>query len=802
MTSIANGELGLSVRTKLNDLLTASDALTLAVTDAQTAASDAELAAASASATATALTGFDLAAIAASKAITAVDGFVYDTSKDSDGGAWRKRTQHTSWYNETLNTATRGSRREFPAVAVIVAEATKVTIYDGDDPALPMWRVDARGSTVGWSGDWDGKCVTAKNGAIVRGTTHPSYLGYGAVTLLSLVGDYAIRYSQNLDVKSAIFNSTFSTGAGTNISAAIVNSFVNDVAMTVLPNAPIDPATGLPVPTIAVATNGGVSVIKDDGTVVDITGTLSSGTDDYHISFDAENRLHFTHRGNSTYPVAFKEIPSIDVLISAADVTYGVTGSGFVPNTGIYLPAGIGQIEAYLPTASAGQYGLFPLQTDFSAPTKSMQATVTSTYNTGWMNGDIKGAFLSSTDATSLVGSELITGQNRTFSVDAADRTAFLAAYSDYSIPDTNYLVSVSGGVLSISRNSGGTSGPTINCTTVSGKRYAIVAKIEAMSHDITLLANPQASVGDSAAVVGSYYYATFTAASTSTSITVFPAASVSATLSISDLRLVAIDDDRSVNNKGLIVNGTVTRSAVATGAELVAYSGFSFSNYLEQPYNSALDFGTGDFCVMGWVKQDGTIAFKSIVNKVDAATPTLGWQFLLSGDNTPYFYNYTTASGTTSTGKPIPTNSWSFVGVKRSGTTVEVFVNGNAIYTAIIGTTLSGNYPLNIGSRQGSVPFTGGSLALLRISATAPTAEQIKKIYEDEKVLFQENAAATLYGTSDAVTALAHDSDTGLLHVGTSAGRSVFQGLRRVSNTTTAVGTAISASNGLVVEE
>ena len=39
--------------------------------------------------------------------------------------------------------------------------------------------------------------------------------------------------------------------------------------MTVLPNAPIDDTTGLPVPTIAVATNGGLSVIKDDGTVVD-----------------------------------------------------------------------------------------------------------------------------------------------------------------------------------------------------------------------------------------------------------------------------------------------------------------------------------------------------------------------------------------------------------------------------------------------------------------------------------------------------------------------------------------------------
>jgi hypothetical protein len=47
----------------------------------------------------------------------------------------------TSWYNETLNTATRGSRKEFPAVAVIVAENGTITIYDGDDPDLPMWMV-------------------------------------------------------------------------------------------------------------------------------------------------------------------------------------------------------------------------------------------------------------------------------------------------------------------------------------------------------------------------------------------------------------------------------------------------------------------------------------------------------------------------------------------------------------------------------------------------------------------------------------------------------------------------------------
>jgi trimeric autotransporter adhesin len=94
------------------------------------------------------------------------------------------------------------------------------------------------------------------------------------------------------------------------------------------------------------------------------------------------------------------------------------------------------------------------------------------------------------------------------------------------------------------------------------------------------------------------------------------------------------------------------------------------------------------------------------------------------------------------------------------------------------------------------------GSLALVRVSATAPTAEQIAKMYNDEKHLFQTNAKATLYGSYSAVTALAYDDDTELLHAGTSAGRSVFQGLNRVDNTTDAVDGAISASNGFIVED
>ena len=94
------------------------------------------------------------------------------------------------------------------------------------------------------------------------------------------------------------------------------------------------------------------------------------------------------------------------------------------------------------------------------------------------------------------------------------------------------------------------------------------------------------------------------------------------------------------------------------------------------------------------------------------------------------------------------------------------------------------------------------GDLALWRISATAPTPDQIAKIYEDERRLFQPGAACTLFGTSDAVTALAHDPKTNLLHAGTSQGRSVFDGLLRVANTETPVTIAISAVSGMIAEQ
>jgi trimeric autotransporter adhesin len=241
---------------------------------------------------------------------------------------------------------------------------------------------------------------------------------------------------------------------------------------------------------------------------------------------------------------------------------------------------------------------------------------------------------------------------------------------------------------------------------------------------------------------------------------------------------------------------------------KLVAYSGFSSSNYLEQPYNSDLDFGTGDFSVMAWIKTPDTGSSNYTIMRRQGDTGLGAWRFRAKGALASLWLSDDGVSSideilSTST---IDDNTWKFVCAVRLGNAMYMYVNGKYENTSVLsnatGSLSSSDATLCIGVNQDNSEAWLGSIALARISATAPTAEQIAKIYEDEKVLFQEGAQATLYGSSDAVTALAYDDTTELLHVGTSAGRSTFSGLKRVDNTTTGVTAAISASNEMVVEQ
>jgi trimeric autotransporter adhesin len=750
---------------------------------------------------------FDLDAIAETKAVTAVDVFVYDTSKDSDGGAWRKRTQNTSWYNETLDTATRGSRKEFPAVAVIVIETLKITIYDGDDPSLPMWMVFAvSGSTSNLT--WLGRTnivfssVTMRDGILAFGSNGDGdsrglHLAYFVSDRLAKIGNNYAYNSGFADGFGLVDRNSGSTAVrGT--ANAIVNSTVNDVAMTVLPNAPIDAATGLPVPTIAVATNGGVSVIKDNGTVVDITSSSGSYTYSFNVAFDGLNLVMQLGAAVPQYPgsyiYVFDGIPASDTVITLNTKT-GSTVSprafySYNSNSLYYdLPlagsnALYGSPDLYANNVFNGlNNGIVYLDENPTTPTEGMVAYTTSTYNTGWMVGDTKLATLSDTDDTNVTGSQLVTNGDFATDSDWTKGAGWAISGGEATFTPTNTNSSISQVATGLVVGKTYTYSLTVTTSATTAIRYG-------GSSVTAVTVNPFSGTQT--------LTQTFVAAATSTTLGL-NALNGDTTLTLDNISLRIAEEDRSVNDKGLQVFGTITKDPVASGADLVAYSGFAATSYLEQPYNSGLDFGTGDFCIMGWAKQSSGFApfIRGVgldpLNGFDRTGASLHFFCGSTGNVTVYF------NGSAVLGSPnfsINSSKWTLMVCSRKSGVVSMYIDGRKT-----GSTTNTTDLTDVGAVT-RIGYTTIASALWRVSATAPTDEQVAKIYNDEKFLFQENVQATLYGSYDSVTALAYDDDTELLHVGTSAGRSVFNGLHRVDNTTGAVGVAISASNNFIVEE
>ena len=619
---------------------------------------------------------------------TATDIFIYDTSKDSDGGAWRKRTTNTSWYNEPLGTDVRGTRREFPAVAVIVLESasggtegvtTDFTIYDGDDPNLPMWMVYKfkMGSGTNTS-------IAALNGQIVFGATNNGILISDFLADTLRIHNHVHRHTYHLIYPSRL-GRTASASIETEMSITgynIINEHVNDVSMTVLPNAPIDNVRGLPNPTIAVASNGGLAVIRDDGVVlqrthgyggsmrIDIDGDLIAACHNGRTggqNIEVIDLLTLTQIGDgNSSPVHADN----SVGTNENDYGYGTNnGANYMPfqlpNFGSPYHPIINGLDLYF-----GRNYLLQLHESRNTPAKTLTNFIAATYNTGWMPGRVVSCYLSDTDTT--------------------DR--------------------------------------------VNGNT----------------------------------------------------------------------DADRSLSNAAVTVTGNIAKDPVATGAELVAYSGWGSSNYMDN-ISYGQSFGNpAEITIMVWQKYTDISDYGYTVSFSSGNNNRGGISNGASSTSYPGQAYFNMGSVTLYTGTRVDDGNWHCLVGTIDGTSKKFYLDGKLMSEATIS-----NYDMNsitkihVGSFGATHSYAHrGSLALLRVSKSVATEEQIKKMYDDERHLFQENAKAVLYGTSNTITALAYDEVTGRLHAGTSAGRSDFQGLRRINNTTTAVTTAISAHDGFIVEQ
>ena len=197
--------------------------------------------------------------------------------------------------------------------------------------------------------------------------------------------------------------------------------------------------------------------------------------------------------------------------------------------------------------------GLTVLSENETTPSEGMVAYVTSSFNSGHMNGDIKLAALSDTDATDVTGTELVT--NGTFDTDTSGWT-FEATATDNSV--AGYIEAVTGGATN--------RGFYTPITLVSGKTYTVSYDVLAVSSAFAVAIGTtnfgsETSISDYVIGTGSYSH-TFTATASSSYLN-FRTGSASETLRLDNVSVRLAESDRSVNGNGLQVFGTVTKTYV-----------------------------------------------------------------------------------------------------------------------------------------------------------------------------------------------------------------------------------------------
>ena len=743
--------------------------------------------------------------------------FIYDTRKDSDGGAWRHRTQHTSWYNEAAS-ATRSATKKFPQVAVIVSTSTKVLIHDGDDPDMPVWmEFSLPGHTVAsnWASTSVGlgspgfqaatpMSVHMLNGLLVIGCQAGGQLGGYLVNFISEWMCDMVHYGSATDqfytkfangiaerndsTTRAVPQRYSNSDPNPKIAGRLNNGAVNDVDMCVLPDAPIDPSTGLPEPTIALATLQGVNIITDQGTVAYITAGAGSAyngasyvriTDNYNLIFeqDSAGRAQFyipltessrtsqTNDGSITDKVIMK--------------WYESGGSHYFP---YYKGAGIINGEAMKGDRHAliGDTGDLTLVDphDVSNTDNYSAAYIGSDYTTGWMTGAGHLATLNGKTTGNLTTSDVLGGIGNFTDANAWSVPSGWSLSSNIATGSnvTAYLTPASNGIL--------TTGAQYQVTITqsswsSGFAYIYMGTGApgGKNHYINL---PQST--------GTFTY-TLTAYSTNFGIY---GANYSGVLD--NVTVKTLEPDRTPHEKGVLPHGTITRTAVETGAELVGYTGFSANNYLRHP---GFTFGN-EFVISFWMK--------TATNFGCAFHTAQGTRVEFAG-GAARFTMYDGSYTVDLRDEVFPVSEWTKVDCIRDVDYGALYVNGRLVEEETrsnFGALNNDGGALTIGNRSDSAsePFDG-VLSLFRISKKGrPTAAQILQYYEEEKHLFQENAYMTIGGTSNVVTALAYDHDTDLLHIGNSWGKSTFSGLRMVDYTSDVVGNDIDASGGMIVED
>ncbi len=742
---------------------------------------------------------------------------LYDTSKDSDSGAWRDRCEHLPWYSEdrpsgkywgalspndgelaavaadmvagdwyyaTSGGASNTWRRilvsgsggseeifragsqKFPSKALIVVEADRVIIFDVSGKQATMWMV-AKNLLEGWLRNAAVPNLVATNGRVFLPTTNAGLFEF------DLVGDSAYQYTTSGKRKNlggfALRNSANGWGEyGTR--GIIVSNLVNDVSFTVLPDAPIDPDTGLKIPTVAVATAGSVSVIHNDGSVANSAVTWANSIvefdDNYnlihwregeryasvvtHGNYDADGFTTTYTYFQPSHPSAYQ---SINILSGSNDIRAIKNGWAF-----------------------GGAIGLSVLHENPSSPLKGMAAHITDTYNTGWMVGDVQGAWLCDTETGVISAPELV--------VDADILSNWTALYqSAVTLEGSSLRITSAGGTNPYARFTvlGLTVGKQyrLKATLTDGTTGAVARLMLNNGTDSSVAAASYGSKSPGSTAATEVVF-DFVATTSICQIKFSHSSAIEGTyfdVDTESLSLQRVVEDRSGNGNHLELVGTLDRETIDDG-EIAFWRGFvDNTNYVT---GKTPAIGAGEFMYYGVINLDST-NYRGVFDINPGPSIGNGLVRLIGG---PSGINMTVgnapvASQLISPGKPV------FFAVFRDGNGdcylyADGKLNGPTNNLLDIPEGINVTYGLFV-QDGGTVGGGHHKLSNIKFTTTAPTLDQLKKMERDTLAMIQ--GKATLDGHNSYIKALAYDKERGLLHATNEGVVSTFRGLQRVNS-------------------
>jgi hypothetical protein len=237
--------------------------------------------------------------------------------------------------------------------------------------------------------------------------------------------------------------------------------------------------------------------------------------------------------------------------------------------------------------------------------------------------------------------------------------------------------------------------------------------------------------------------------------------------------------------------------------SQIVAYSGFSSTNYIREPYNTDLDFGTGEWNISSWVNIPSS---NSVAATIASRYNSLTTPYITLGIDATNKLTATAFDGTTTrtvtTTSVYNTATWLKAEVNYRAGRLSILVNGQEVAVtngAPLLTLNNSNAVLTIGNNYDlNAPFPG-SLALLKLSATVPTIEQSIWMYEQEKQMFRDNAQICL-PDSNTINDLAYDDLTDRWIAVSNTNKSIWNGLVRVASDAVPAGTysKVTATSGV----